>query len=340
ALDAVFEVLVRAGRTAPLAKTILVPEAWSKKASTMPDSHRAMYAYANAVMEPWDGPAALAATDGRWVIAGMDRNGLRPQRYAVTEDGLLFVGSETGMVVLNESRVIRKGRVGPGQMIALDLEEGRFYEDRAIKDKLAGEYPYEEWTKNIVELEPIIARRRTAHLRQGTIAQAPDRGGFQHRGSRTDPPLDGGRRQGSHRLHGRRHAARGALREIPPAVALFPAEFQPGHQSADRPVARGTGDESENALPQSRQRACTGRKPDRSVRAGTPGVVHRHVPAPEAASRRTFFRDQLRLRSSRRKAEGRRSRPRLGPNPRRSRRRGTPGLQPPDPHRRTHKLGH
>src|SRR6185312_7976528 len=156
ALDAVFEVLVRAGRTAPLAKTILVPEAWSKKASTMPDSHRAMYAYANAVMEPWDGPAALAATDGRWVIAGMDRNGLRPQRYAVTEDGLLFVGSETGMVVLNESRVIRKGRVGPGQMIALDLEEGRFYEDRAIKDKLAGEYPYEEWTKNIVELEPII----------------------------------------------------------------------------------------------------------------------------------------------------------------------------------------
>ncbi len=143
-----FEVLVRAGRTAPLAKTILIPEAWSKKASTMPDAHRAMYAYANAVMEPWDGPAALAATDGRWVIAGMDRNGLRPQRYALTEDGLLFVGSETGMVVLDEATIVRKGRVGPGQMIALDLDEGRFYEDRAIKDKLAGEYPYEEWTKN------------------------------------------------------------------------------------------------------------------------------------------------------------------------------------------------
>jgi glutamate synthase (NADPH/NADH) large chain len=156
ALDAVFEVLVRAGRTAPLAKTLLVPEAWSKKASTMPESHRAMYAYANAVMEPWDGPAALAATDGRWVIAGMDRNGLRPQRYAVTSDGLLFVGSETGMVVLDEARVTRKGRVGPGQMIALDLEEGRFYEDRAIKDRLASEFPYQEWTKKIVELDPII----------------------------------------------------------------------------------------------------------------------------------------------------------------------------------------
>jgi glutamate synthase (NADPH) large chain len=156
ALDAVFEVLVRAGRTAPLAKTLLVPEAWSKKASTMPESHRAMYAYANAVMEPWDGPAALAATDGRWVIAGMDRNGLRPQRYAVTSDGLLFVGSETGLVVLDEALITRKGRLGPGQMIALDLEEGRFYEDRAIKDRLAGEFPYEEWTKKIVELDPII----------------------------------------------------------------------------------------------------------------------------------------------------------------------------------------
>ena len=156
ALDLVFEVLVRAGRAAPLAKTILIPEAWSKHASTMPESHRAMYAYANAIMEPWDGPAALAATDGRWVIAGMDRNGLRPQRYAVTKDGLLFSGSETGMVVLNEMEVIRKGRVGPGQMIALDLDEGKFYEDRAIKDRLAGEYPYEEWIKKVVDLSPII----------------------------------------------------------------------------------------------------------------------------------------------------------------------------------------
>ncbi|HXL98948.1 MAG TPA: glutamate synthase large subunit, partial [Rhizomicrobium sp.] len=156
ALDAVFEVLVRAGRSAPLAKTLLIPEAWSKKASTMPDAHRAMYSYANAVMEPWDGPAAIAATDGRWVIAGMDRNGLRPQRYAVTEDGMLFVGSEAGMVVLDESKITRKGRVGPGQMIALDLDQARFYEDRAIKDELASQFPYLEWTKKIVELQPII----------------------------------------------------------------------------------------------------------------------------------------------------------------------------------------
>ena len=156
ALDAVFEVLCRAGRSAPMAKTLLIPEAWSKNRTTMPESHRAMYQYANAVMEPWDGPAALAVTDGRWVIAGLDRNGLRPLRYSITQDGLLFVGSETGMVVLPDQTITRKGRVGPGQMIGVDLERGKFFDDRAIKDELAAEKPYEAWTKNIVDLEPII----------------------------------------------------------------------------------------------------------------------------------------------------------------------------------------
>jgi glutamate synthase (NADPH/NADH) large chain len=156
ALDAAFETIVRAGRSAPLAKILLIPEAWAKKGSSIPDSHRAMYAYANSVMEPWDGPAAVCATDGRWVIAGLDRNGLRPLRYTITDDGLLYVGSETGMVVIDESKVARKGRVGPGQLIAVDLQEGRFYEDRAIKDKLAAEHPYEDWVQNVTDLGDII----------------------------------------------------------------------------------------------------------------------------------------------------------------------------------------
>jgi len=143
ALDSVFEAMVRAGRTAPLVKTLLIPESWSKKTSSMPDSHRAMYAYANSVMEPWDGPAAIAATDGRWIIAGLDRNGLRPMRYTVTNDGLLAVGSETGMVMIPEAKVKEKGRLGPGQMIAVDLERGVFYHDRELKDFLAAEHPYE-----------------------------------------------------------------------------------------------------------------------------------------------------------------------------------------------------
>jgi glutamate synthase (NADPH) large chain len=128
ALDAVFEAIVRSGRDAPTAKTMLVPEAWAKDAD-MPPAHKAMYAYFASVMEPWDGPAALAMTDGRWVVAGMDRNALRPMRYTHTMDGLLVVGSETGMIYLPEDRVVAKGRLGPGEMIGVDLVEGRLYHD-------------------------------------------------------------------------------------------------------------------------------------------------------------------------------------------------------------------
>ena len=156
ALDAVFEMLVKAGRTAPMAKALLIPEAWSKRASTMPEAHAALYAYANSVMEPWDGPAAIAAFDGRWVIAGLDRNGLRPLRYAVTADDILAVGSEAGMCPLGEHDIVRKGHVKAGGMIAADLEEGKFYEHREIIDKLSAEHPYETWLENVTNLEPVI----------------------------------------------------------------------------------------------------------------------------------------------------------------------------------------
>ena len=105
--------------------------------ATMPQAHKDMFLYCNTVMEPWDGPAALAATDGRWVIAGLDRNGLRPLRYTVSRDAMLIVGSETGMVKLDESDIVEKGRVGPGQMIGVDLKEGKFFHDRELKDSLA-----------------------------------------------------------------------------------------------------------------------------------------------------------------------------------------------------------
>ena len=154
ALDSVFEVLVRAGRTAPMVKTILIPESASNK-PLMPQSHRDLYAYCNSIMEPWDGPAAICATDGRWAVAGLDRNGLRPIRYTVTTDNLLIVGSETGMVPVPEQNIVRKGRVGPGDMIAIDLKKGKLFLDREIKDKLASDHPYGEWVKNIVTLEKI-----------------------------------------------------------------------------------------------------------------------------------------------------------------------------------------
>ncbi|UWQ01744.1 glutamate synthase large subunit [Aliiroseovarius crassostreae] len=157
ALDAVFEVLVRAGRSAPMAKTMLVPESWSKQAIDLPDAWKDMYSYCNSVMEPWDGPAALAMTDGRWVCAGLDRNGLRPMRYVVTGDGLLIAGSEAGMVPIEEATVVEKGALGPGQLLAVDMKEGKLYHDTEIKDKLAAAQPFGDWVGKIHDLEEDLA---------------------------------------------------------------------------------------------------------------------------------------------------------------------------------------
>ncbi|GGH54969.1 glutamate synthase large subunit [Frigidibacter albus] len=167
ALDAVFEVMVRSGRSAPMTKTMLVPEAWSKTTGEMPKAWQDMYAYCNAVMEPWDGPAALAMTDGRWVCGGLDRNGLRPLRYVVTGDGLLIAGSEAGMVPVDETRVKEKGALGPGQMIAVDMKGGRLYHDREIKDRLAGSQPFGEWIEKVVDLNAHLRHIPETHLFEG-----------------------------------------------------------------------------------------------------------------------------------------------------------------------------
>ena len=167
ALDAVFEMMVRAGRDAPMAKTILVPESWSKQEGELPQSWRDMYSYCNSVMEPWDGPAALAMTDGRWVCAGLDRNGLRPMRYVVTGDGLLIAGSEAGMVPIDEATVREKGALGPGQLLTVDMQEGRLYHDREIKDKLAASQPFGQWVTKIKELDDALAAVDEAPLFTG-----------------------------------------------------------------------------------------------------------------------------------------------------------------------------
>ena len=156
ALDSVFEVLVRAGRNAPMAKTMMVPEAWSQQAIEMKKPWQDMYGYCNAVMEPWDGPAALAMTDGRWVCGGLDRSGLRPLRYVVTGDGLLVAGSEVGMVPIDEATVVEKGALGPGQMIAVDMVKGRLYHDEELKDKLAAAQPFGAWVEKVVDLSGML----------------------------------------------------------------------------------------------------------------------------------------------------------------------------------------
>ncbi|TMV94194.1 glutamate synthase large subunit [Thioclava sp. BHET1] len=155
ALDAVFELMVRSGRSAPMVKTMLVPEPWSND-DTMPKALRDMYAYSNAVIEPWDGPAALAMTDGRWVCGGLDRNGLRPLRYVITGDGVLIAGSEAGMVPVDESTVVEKGALGPGQMIAVDMAHGKLYHDAEIKDKLAEAQPFSDWVSKVTDLNVLL----------------------------------------------------------------------------------------------------------------------------------------------------------------------------------------
>ena len=122
----------------------------------MPKEHEDLFSYSNSVMEPWDGPAAVCGTDGHFIVAGLDRNGLRPLRYTITGDGILLVGSETGMSEVDESQVVSKGHVRPGGMIGVDLKNGQFYEDKELKDWTAARQPYGEWVKNIVKVDEIL----------------------------------------------------------------------------------------------------------------------------------------------------------------------------------------
>jgi len=157
ALDAVFEVLARSGRPAPAVKALMIPESTAQNA-TMPEAHRALFNYCNGVMEPWDGPAAVCATDGRWLVAGLDRNGLRPMRYTITTDGILSVGSETGLLEVLDGDIAEKGRVAPGGMIGVDLAEGKFFPDRDLKDWLAGRHDYAKWISGNTKIDSLIKK--------------------------------------------------------------------------------------------------------------------------------------------------------------------------------------
>ena len=155
ALDAVFELMCHGGRDLPMVKTMMIPEAVDVSA----DSDLAkLYAYCNAVMEPWDGPAAIAAYANDWVIGGMDRNGLRPMRYTVTSDGLLIAGSETGMVVVPDTRVVERGRLGPGEMIGVNLASGELLKDRDLKQAMIKRRDWGKWIGRSRQMDSILAK--------------------------------------------------------------------------------------------------------------------------------------------------------------------------------------
>ena len=151
ALDNVFELLTHSGKLAPLIKLMMIPDAWSKRSKTVPKYHQQLFNFLNSTIEPWDGPAAICATDAKWVLAAVDRNGLRPLRYTITSDNLLFAGSETGMIKIPEEKIIKKGRLGPGELIAVELKEGKLYQDKEIKDYISKDY--NKFNKQIIDLD-------------------------------------------------------------------------------------------------------------------------------------------------------------------------------------------
>ena len=146
AFDQALELLVASGRNPLHAMMMLVPEAW-EQLDEMPPALRGFYEYHACLMEPWDGPAAIAFTDGRVVAAAMDRNGLRPARYQVTSDGLVVMGSEVGLIELDHETVIESGRLGPGQMVAVDTEAHELLHNDEIKQRIAAQRPYAKWVR-------------------------------------------------------------------------------------------------------------------------------------------------------------------------------------------------
>lgn len=146
--DNALELLVMAGYPVAQAMMMMIPEAWENH-TAMDDNRRAFYEYHAAMMEPWDGPAAMAFTDGRHIGGTLDRNGLRPARYVITEDDLVVMASESGVLPIPESRIVKKWRLQPGKMFLIDLEAGRIIDDKELKDSFANAKPYKAWIKSV-----------------------------------------------------------------------------------------------------------------------------------------------------------------------------------------------
>ncbi|MBT8312578.1 MAG: glutamate synthase subunit alpha, partial [Flavobacteriaceae bacterium] len=154
-MDMVVELLLMTGRSLPEVMMMLVPEAWEKN-TEMSEAKRAFYEYNSCLMEPWDGPASIPFTDGNYIGAVLDRNGLRPSRYSVTKNGYVIMSSETGVVDLEPENIAFHGRLEPGKMFLVNMEEGRIINYEEIKSEIARKYPYKKWLdNNLVHLRDI-----------------------------------------------------------------------------------------------------------------------------------------------------------------------------------------
>jgi len=154
-MDMVVELLLTTGRSLPEVMMMMVPEAWEKHKS-MSDDKKAFYEFNSSIMEPWDGPASIPFTDGKYIGALLDRNGLRPSRYTVTKDGYVVMSSETGVVEIQPENIESHGRLEPGKMFLVDMTEGRIIEDEEIKNSIVSKHPYRKWVNdNVLPLKEV-----------------------------------------------------------------------------------------------------------------------------------------------------------------------------------------
>ncbi|MBP8087758.1 MAG: glutamate synthase subunit alpha, partial [Polaromonas sp.] len=180
--DNCLELLTMAGYPISQAVMMMIPEPWEQH-TTMDERRRAFYEYHAAMLEPWDGPASIVFTDGRQIGATLDRNGLRPSRYCVTDDDLVIMASESGVLPVPEHKIVRKWRLQPGKMFLIDLEQGRMVDDEEIKSNLAHSKPYKQWIENLriklddISVEAPVLQAGAADRLGRTQGAAPSEGG-------------------------------------------------------------------------------------------------------------------------------------------------------------------
>ncbi|MCK8523506.1 glutamate synthase large subunit [Aquimarina sp. D1M17] len=177
-MDMVVELLLMTGRSLPEVMMMMVPEAWEKNPE-MSEAKKAFYEFNSCAMEPWDGPASIPFTDGNYIGAVLDRNGLRPSRYSVTKNGYVIMSSETGVVDIDPQNIEYHGRLEPGKMFLVNMDEGRIVNDEEIKEEIAAKHPYREWLdKNLVHLKDIPYNDCPLFLGEETIAKRKEVFGY------------------------------------------------------------------------------------------------------------------------------------------------------------------
>ena len=231
--DEALELLHLGGYSLPHAMLMMIPEAWENH-QHMDPAVRDFYRFHACMMEPWDGPASVTFTDGTVVGAVLDRNGLRPSRYWVCDDGLVVMASEVGTLDIDPARVVKKGRLRPGRMFLIDTSQGRIIDDEEIKSQLAAEHPYGEWLdagiKRLDDLPEVF------HVTESSrdVLREQQTFGYTHEEIKIliEPMAASGDRGAG--VHGHRHPDRGAVGPPPAAVRLLHPAVRPGHQPAAR----------------------------------------------------------------------------------------------------------